>query len=197
MKNTLKIGKGFGKQLRKLRKAAGLSQTALAEKTGVHHVSIAQYETGVHEPSKKSAEKLMGFFKPEAPAFEPPEHPNCKSVIQPVPKRRGRPKKEKAVKSLCRRKREFYKDEVEPAVQKIVCEDVKKHDGAELGKTPVRLGEVSAAWIEQQADSHVHARGWMVIDGPVRVVVLNRTDLILLCRIMLGVAGVRVDGEIA
>jgi putative transcriptional regulator len=37
-------------RLREAREAAGLSQRALSEATGIHYVSIARYETGVNRP---------------------------------------------------------------------------------------------------------------------------------------------------
>ena len=150
MKNQeLKIGKTFGKQLRKLRKAAALSQVALGKAAGVHPVSIAQYETGACNPSEKTAEKLMAYFKDDPPA--------------------PKPKRAKAAKE-------------EPR-------------GCQSEGAGVRLGMVSPDWIDQQIDSHVHARGMLFVDGPCRVVVLSRTDLAALCRIMLEVGGVKVQGE--
>lgn len=40
----------FGKRLRTVRMRAGISQADLAEKSGVHRVQIARFETGKQQP---------------------------------------------------------------------------------------------------------------------------------------------------
>lgn len=154
MKNQeLKIGKTFGKQLRKLRKSAGLSQVALGKAAGVHPVSIAQYETGACNPSEKTAEKPVAYFKDDPPA--------------PKPKR-----------------------------AKAASEEPRgcQSDGA-VSKTPARLGQVSRAWVEQQADSFIHARGMTLVDGQVVVVTMRRVDLVELAATILGVCGTKVRSD--
>lgn len=222
---ALKIGKGFGKRLRKIRKAAGLTQAALGLRAGVHPVSIAQYETGVCNPSEKTAEKLRVYF----------EELQDKSVDPPAaatPKKRRRTKKAKTEfaldpktkhrldnlgavmktradvekhadamlaefkkpKGLKRAKRRFYEEKVEPAADAIVARQ-SYADGAELSKSPVRLGRVSLAWVEQQVDAHVHARGMVFIDGPSRIVAMRRADLIGLGKMILEACGVKAGED--
>jgi transcriptional regulator with XRE-family HTH domain len=41
---------GFADRLRELREQAGVSQAQLAERVGVHTLSISKLERGVHEP---------------------------------------------------------------------------------------------------------------------------------------------------
>ena len=41
---------GFADRLWELREQAGLSQAQLAEKVGVHTLSVSKLERGVHEP---------------------------------------------------------------------------------------------------------------------------------------------------
>jgi transcriptional regulator with XRE-family HTH domain len=195
-------GKGFGKRLRKLRKAAGLTQAALGEKVGVHPVSIAQGETGVYKPSEKSAAKLMAFFDG---AKATPADP-------PVPKKRGRPRKEKSEAQLDPKlappaaKVGRVKEET-PAVPGLgktrkrgaVAEDEaeaeakKSQDQLGAERSPVRRGLVSGAWVDQQVESFVKARGHIFQDGPVRVVVMSRPDVLALCKLMLEVGAVRVE----
>lgn len=38
-------------ELRELRKQAGLSQAELADRIGVHQVSVSRWETGLNDPS--------------------------------------------------------------------------------------------------------------------------------------------------
>lgn len=45
-------------RIKEVREAQGLSQTRLAELSGVHRVSIARYELGVNEPTAKNLMKL-------------------------------------------------------------------------------------------------------------------------------------------
>lgn len=201
-------GKGFGKRLRKLRKAAGLTQAALGASIGVSGVSINQYEAGVHEPREKTAAKLMSFF--EGTKVTPPD--------QPVPKKRGRPRKArpevhlgpKVKHRLTKRDIEFEEGRRFPRMdvtadgrpkildkrkrreEKAEAKD-RKADGAEIAKSPARHGLVSGAWLDQQVESFVHARGHVFQDGPVRVVVMSRPDVLALCKLMLEVGAVRVE----
>lgn len=45
-------------RIKEVREAHGLSQTRLAELSGVHRVSIARYELGVNVPTAKNLMKL-------------------------------------------------------------------------------------------------------------------------------------------
>jgi len=182
------MSQSFSKRLRTLRKAAGLTQAALGEKTGVHPVSITQYETGVCEPREERKADLIAFLERAA---ETPE----------APKKRGRPKKAKAEpksakpkgkraeyskRTIKAKRREFYEAEVKPLVDQIEARvSVETKD-------PVRLGAVSRAWVEQQADAIVHARGLTLVDGPVRVVTIRRADLIDLAVTILRACGTKV-----
>lgn len=208
-----KIDKGFGKRLRKARKAAGLSLAKLGKRTGINPVQIWQYETAVHAPREATAEKLVAFIK-RGEEREKVEHPpNCRCVFHAVPKKRGRPRKvtedkksefEKSRPVDRKKVRAIMKRLADPSdpfpgtplllgyVKAAKPQEIKQ---AKFSKTPARLGIVERAWIEQQIDSHVHSRGWMCVDGPFRLVVMNKRDVAELCRIMLQVGGVQVRGE--
>jgi transcriptional regulator with XRE-family HTH domain len=166
--------KGFGKKLKKLRAAAGLTQAALGAKVGVHPVSIAQYELGVCHPSEKSAAKIMAFFEGK-PEKATPADP-------PAPKKRGRPRKIKPAGP----------PETPPAEDAPDKEPPQK----ERASNPAgRLSIVDRAWFDQQIESHVHTCGFLVREGPVCLIVLKRVDLDALCRLMLRVAGTQIRGE--
>lgn len=195
---TLKNGKGFGKRLRRLRKAAGLTQAALGEAAGVHPVSIAQYETGACNPSEKTAARLRVYFEglPDKPADQP--------ATAPEKKRRGRPRKEKAEGEKPKRVKWGRPKKVAEVIeQKIVVEaEVPDEPKRALPdktngviKTPARLGMVSGDWLDQQIKAHVHSRGMLFADGPLQVVVMTKRDVSELCRIMLQVGGVQIRGE--
>jgi transcriptional regulator with XRE-family HTH domain len=152
-------GKGFGKRLRKLRKAAGLTQAALGEKVGVHPVSIAQSEAQL-DPKLAPPAAKVGRVKEETPAV-----PGL-----------GKTRKRGAV----------AEDEAE-------AEAKKSQDQLGAERSPVRRGLVSGAWVDQQVESFVKARGHIFQDGPVRVVVMSRPDVLALCKLMLEVGAVRVE----
>jgi hypothetical protein len=90
----------------------------------------------------------------------------------------GQPKKQKAVVACALAE--------EPSCPK------QKND---TSKTPARFGMVEKDWLDQQIDAHVHSRGMLFIDGTCRVVVMNKRDLAELCRMMLRIGGVQVNGE--
>lgn len=204
---TLKIGKGFGKRLRKLRKAAGLTQAALGEKAGVHPVSIAQYETGACNPSEKTAARLRVYFEglPDKPADTP--------AAEPEKKRRGRPRKatpaegpspetraKMSESARARHAREKFgrtKKVAEKKVSACALAEEPSCPKQENGviKTPARLGMVSKDWLDQQIEAHVHSRGMLFIDGPCRIVCMTKRDVAELCRIMLQVGGVQIRSE--
>lgn len=48
----------FGQRLKRMRKAKGLTQTELAKKMGVSHVSISMYENDIEHPKVVSLEWL-------------------------------------------------------------------------------------------------------------------------------------------
>lgn len=65
----------FGRRLRELREAAGLSQHALGEKAGIAYQTIAKYERGENIPNWETVEKLadalgakMDDFRADPPA---------------------------------------------------------------------------------------------------------------------------------
>ncbi len=76
--------KTFGEKLRELRTAAGLTQTELAEKAGLHRQAIAKLELGERQPAwetVRSITKALGVsceaFEGE-PAVNPPRKPRKK-----------------------------------------------------------------------------------------------------------------------
>lgn len=48
----------IGERIRQFRKRAKLTQSELAERVGVHPVTIAKYELGKHQPSVDALERL-------------------------------------------------------------------------------------------------------------------------------------------
>lgn len=50
--------KGFGEKLKELRKAAGLSQAEVSEKTGLDQSSISLWERGERDPNWTAVQKL-------------------------------------------------------------------------------------------------------------------------------------------
>jgi transcriptional regulator with XRE-family HTH domain len=79
----------FARRLRQLRDAAGLTQSELAEKSGLHRQGIAKLETGEREPAwgtVRALAKALGIscseFEIEEPPAEEPARP------------RGRPRKD-------------------------------------------------------------------------------------------------------
>src|SRR4051812_498736 len=101
----------LGDKLKELRDRAGLTQTALAEKSGLSLGVIHDYEQGKREPALRSAVKLAGALGvsvevlAECVKGEPPERPkrgegktsNARGVEGEPVKRRGRPKKAPAL----------------------------------------------------------------------------------------------------
>jgi transcriptional regulator with XRE-family HTH domain len=75
--------------------------------------------------------------------------------------------------------------------EKAETKEYQDQLGAE--RSPTRRGLVSGAWIDQQVESFVKARGHIFQDGPVRVVVMSRPDVLALCKLMLEVGAVRVE----
>lgn len=49
---------GYGDRLRELRKAAGLTLEALADRVGIHFTTVAKIESGDRAPSLRMAETL-------------------------------------------------------------------------------------------------------------------------------------------
>lgn len=54
---------GLGAVIRRLREERGVSQKALQEKAGLSAGSISDYELGIHEPSQKSLQAILGALE--------------------------------------------------------------------------------------------------------------------------------------
>jgi len=52
-------------EFQKIREALGLSQSGLAERTGIHRVTIAKYETGDYPVFRPIAELMKCLYKSE------------------------------------------------------------------------------------------------------------------------------------
>lgn len=178
----------FGEKLRRLRKAAGLTQAELTKRAGCNPVSISQYEAGVCEPRDERATALIELA---GGGSEPPEELKAK--------KRGRPRL--ALKNA----HDQYIESPRQTNCRCMVEPVESENttgrrprreriDSAAGVTPVRLGVVARAWIEQMVDSHIHARGMLFVDGQVRVVSMRRADLIDLAAELIGACGTRVDG---
>lgn len=53
----------IGQNVKRLRQRRGWTQEALARKTGLHRVSLAQIERGAKGPSLEMLERLAGAFR--------------------------------------------------------------------------------------------------------------------------------------
>jgi transcriptional regulator with XRE-family HTH domain len=96
---------GFAARLRELREGAGLTQAQLAERAGVHKLTVAKLEQGIREPSWATVLVLSDALGLECTAFKTaptganptgrrPRGRPRKAAVEPAPKRpRGRPKK--------------------------------------------------------------------------------------------------------
>jgi transcriptional regulator with XRE-family HTH domain len=60
----------FARRLRELREVAGLTQTQLALKAGMHRQGIAKLETGVREPTWDTVQKLARALGVDCTAFQ-------------------------------------------------------------------------------------------------------------------------------
>jgi transcriptional regulator with XRE-family HTH domain len=85
----------FAARLREIRLSAGLTQAALAEKAGLHHMAVVKLEHGSREPAWATllalAEALgvtLNDFVTPASGDEPPQ--------PPAPRPRGRSRREQA-----------------------------------------------------------------------------------------------------
>lgn len=170
----------FGKKLRDLRKAAGLTQAALGKKVGVHPVSIAQYEAGTCAPREERAAKILAFFHRREKTAAPPNlaHRPCRPP-------RGRSRKNEVKQA------EKVQAEL-PGPRKTGPSGDRSF---EVSKTPARLGIIERDWLDGQIETHVRSCGFMLHEGHVSLVIMKRQDLGALCRLMLKVGGVQVRGE--
>jgi len=80
---------GFGAKLRQLREAAGLTQEALAEQTGMHKFGIAKLERGEREPAWATVRTLAKALGVNCLAFDVEDVPAIEQPARP----RGRPPK--------------------------------------------------------------------------------------------------------
>lgn len=76
----------FGLRLKELRESAGLTQPALAEKSGASVRMISRLETGVQEATWPVVQSLAAALGVDCRAFQEPPSANVK------PAGRGRPK---------------------------------------------------------------------------------------------------------
>ena len=171
----------FSVRLKALRTKAGLSQGKLGELAGVHPVSICQYEKGLREPREEAEARILKALND---AIEKGPEP-----APAASKKRGRPRK--AENLVLKPRARKANPEPEPEADEG---QVPKKNGGSLSASPVRLGQVSRSWVEQQADSFVHSRGLTLADGQVRVVTMRRVDLIDLLALALGACGTKVEG---
>jgi transcriptional regulator with XRE-family HTH domain len=63
---------GLAERLRAAREAAGLSQVQAGERAGVHHVSIAMFETDKRAPTVKVLLRLAEAYGVEVAELLPP-----------------------------------------------------------------------------------------------------------------------------
>jgi transcriptional regulator with XRE-family HTH domain len=87
----------FGAKLKELRQQAGLSQTQLAEASGVPVGTIRDYEQSKRDPLLSSAQKLAAALSQSLDAFAPANNAAAKAnrvpKADPPAAKRGRRKK--------------------------------------------------------------------------------------------------------
>jgi DNA-binding XRE family transcriptional regulator len=80
----------FGRVLKRLRQAAGLSQMDLAVKAGLNRFTVAKLEQGQREPAWSTAQALAQALHVSCEAFVAARQPDAPPAGQGEP---GRPKK--------------------------------------------------------------------------------------------------------
>lgn len=88
---------GFAVALRRLRTQAGLTQAQLAERAGIHELTIAKLEWGGHEPSWPNVVAILDATGWDVRDFYVKADERIKPTGQPMgrPKREAEPEKPK------------------------------------------------------------------------------------------------------
>ena len=81
---------GFADRLRQLREAAGLSQYALAKRSGLTKQAVSRLEMGTRDPAWETVQRLAMALGTDCRAFADPSIEIPDAAVRPV----GRPKKE-------------------------------------------------------------------------------------------------------
>ena len=68
-----RLAEHIGAQIKRLRERHGWTQAALAEKVGLHRVSLAHLERGAKRPSLDMLEKLADVLNIDVRDFFPPK----------------------------------------------------------------------------------------------------------------------------
>jgi transcriptional regulator with XRE-family HTH domain len=76
---------GFGRRLRELREAAGLTQTELADKVGMVYQAIAKYERAATEPSWSVVVRLADAMSVSTDDFREPDTDQPAADDEPEP----------------------------------------------------------------------------------------------------------------
>ncbi len=82
----------FGRLLRTLRQAAGLTQKQLAERSGLHTQAIVKLERGERQPAWATVITLAGALGVTCLAFVEPASPDSAYAEKPAKHRRARDK---------------------------------------------------------------------------------------------------------
>jgi len=96
--------KSIGQEIKAVRKELGLNQTQLAEKLGVHRVTLAKWETGEVEPENPIMLRLAldsltrDYISPEAAARLKERHKKLMADIKATHKRIEKTARELGVK---------------------------------------------------------------------------------------------------
>ena len=85
----------FAEKLKRLREAAGLSQSQLAERAGMHHFGVAKLEQGLREPTWATVQALAAALGVNCLAFaqgsDPGPEPDPATEPRPGRPRKGEP----------------------------------------------------------------------------------------------------------
>ncbi len=87
------INPAFGQRLQELREAAGLTQAALAEKSGVPLGSVREVEQGRREPLFGVMQRLAAVLKADLGDFPPT---TTEEEVDDKARHRGRPRRASA-----------------------------------------------------------------------------------------------------
>jgi transcriptional regulator with XRE-family HTH domain len=89
------VGDGtFAARLKELREAAGLSQSQLAERAGMHRFGVSKLEQGLREPSWATVQAIASALGVSCESFQQPaaERPAAKPGRPPKGDRAGKGK---------------------------------------------------------------------------------------------------------
>lgn len=183
--------KPFSERLKEFRADAELTLAQMSKKVKVPVASLSQYERGDHEPLNGKVLRALRRAKDLRQVDVAKAADVDVAVVSRIENNRVRDTLAVTEAKMRILKALGVKDEPLDAVP-----DSEPVGGTNAGgnASPAKRGQVSRAWVEQMADSHVHARAYCMEDGPYRTIMIRRPDLIDLVKAALQACGTRVEG---